>query len=204
MSPKYNTIEEALVASRSNKHNDQFDFMREALGDDVVDHMHNVVSQEVEKNSGGDLDFVLAEVTQRLGINFSLMMTLLGVKESGPASNEARYYKNVRVLENPHANETNKQRAKESVEKTTMLYEFDQQIEFYETNDQRTKHGVIDDGRNSPKPHWRRGHFRMQAHGENHSLRKLIFIKPIMVMKDIFIGDLADTTTTYTAKGKSK
>lgn len=31
------------------------------------------------------------------------------------------------------------------------------------------------------KPHWRRGHYRMQAHGPHHSLRKLIFLQPVLV-----------------------
>jgi hypothetical protein len=33
-------------------------------------------------------------------------------------------------------------------------------------------------------PHWRRGHLRMQAHGPQFSLRKLIFIAPTLVRKD--------------------
>lgn len=30
-------------------------------------------------------------------------------------------------------------------------------------------------------PHWRRGHFRMQAHGPGNQLRKLIFVAPLLV-----------------------
>jgi hypothetical protein len=33
-------------------------------------------------------------------------------------------------------------------------------------------------------PHWRRGHFRMQAHGPQNSLRKVIFILPTLVRAD--------------------
>lgn len=33
-------------------------------------------------------------------------------------------------------------------------------------------------------PHWRRGHFRMQAHGPQGSLRKLMFIKPMLIRGD--------------------
>lgn len=33
-------------------------------------------------------------------------------------------------------------------------------------------------------PHWRRGHLRHQAHGPQHSLRKLIFIMPTLVRAD--------------------
>jgi hypothetical protein len=33
-------------------------------------------------------------------------------------------------------------------------------------------------------PHWRRGHFRMQAHGPQSSLRKVIFNAPTIVRAD--------------------
>ena len=38
-------------------------------------------------------------------------------------------------------------------------------------------------------PHWRRGHFRMQAHGPQMSLRKVIFIAPIVVRADRLASD---------------
>ncbi|MFM0327057.1 hypothetical protein [Caballeronia glebae] len=34
-------------------------------------------------------------------------------------------------------------------------------------------------------PHWRAGHMRMQAHGPQHSLRKLIFIAPTLIRADL-------------------
>lgn len=39
-------------------------------------------------------------------------------------------------------------------------------------------------GRGDVAPHWRRGHFRMQAHGPQSSLRKVIFIAPTLVRAD--------------------
>ena len=36
-------------------------------------------------------------------------------------------------------------------------------------------------GDRSVKAHWRRGHYRMQAHGAQMALRKLIFIQPVLV-----------------------
>ncbi|WP_231663317.1 hypothetical protein [Ralstonia solanacearum] len=32
--------------------------------------------------------------------------------------------------------------------------------------------------------HWRRGHFRMQPHGPQSSLRKVIFVAPVIVRAD--------------------
>jgi hypothetical protein len=39
-------------------------------------------------------------------------------------------------------------------------------------------------GDRSVKSHWRRGHYRMQAHGPQFSLRKVIFIQPMLVHGD--------------------
>jgi hypothetical protein len=40
------------------------------------------------------------------------------------------------------------------------------------------------EGQRSVKTHWRRGHYRMHAHGPQFSLRKLLFIQPILVRSD--------------------
>jgi hypothetical protein len=45
--------------------------------------------------------------------------------------------------------------------------------------------GAAGDGHRSPKQHWRRGHLRMQRHGPEHSLTKLIFISPVLVGVDL-------------------
>lgn len=46
-------------------------------------------------------------------------------------------------------------------------------------------------------PHWRRGHWRMQACGASRSNRKRIFIKPMMIKQYLFTGDVANTTAVY-------
>lgn len=42
-------------------------------------------------------------------------------------------------------------------------------------------------------PHWRRGHFRMQAHGPQQVLRKLIFIAPTLVREDRLVHEEVPT-----------
>ncbi|PWF44385.1 hypothetical protein [Massilia glaciei] len=46
-------------------------------------------------------------------------------------------------------------------------------------------HGAHD----AVSPHWRRGHFRMQSHGPQHSLRKVIFIAPMLIRADLLEDD---------------
>jgi hypothetical protein len=63
---------------------------------------------------------------------------------------------------------------------------------------QRGERGELGDGTHaSPHPHWRKGHWRMQAHGEKLSLRKRIFIQPVFVLKNQFSGDLGATSAEY-------
>lgn len=49
----------------------------------------------------------------------------------------------------------------------------------------------------SVSPHWRRGHWRMQAHGPKNGLRKRILVPPVLVRADRFCGDTADSFTIY-------
>lgn len=46
----------------------------------------------------------------------------------------------------------------------------------------------------SPKPHWRKGHYRQQPYGEGSRLRKLVFIHPVFVCPDKYLGPM-DTTS---------
>ncbi len=47
------------------------------------------------------------------------------------------------------------------------------------------------------KSHWRRGHWAVQVHGPQMSLRKRILRPPVLVRADKFLGDQGDTTTVY-------
>lgn len=51
-------------------------------------------------------------------------------------------------------------------------------------------------------PHWRRGHFRMQPHGPQQSLRKVIFIAPTLVRGDR-LGPPNDSPSLRTCSGNT-
>jgi hypothetical protein len=77
-----------------------------------------------------------------------------------------------------------------------IIYELNQKIKLYEKKSIR----IIDSestGRDV-KPHWRRGHWRMQPYGEKKSLRKRMRIPPVFVNFIYFGGDSSDTITNYT------
>jgi hypothetical protein len=68
---------------------------------------------------------------------------------------------------------------------------FEQNIVIRETSSTGTA-GDVGSGR-SMIAHWRRGHWKMQAHGPQHSLRKRILIRPVFVNSQNFMGDLSQT-----------
>jgi hypothetical protein len=45
----------------------------------------------------------------------------------------------------------------------------------------RDESGHCEPSGRTVRAHWRRGHYRMQAHGPHHSLRKLILLRPMLV-----------------------
>lgn len=145
-----------------------------------------------------DQDFDVATLVQRLALNFSLGMTMLGVREIGPL-HPHQHELHARTLKNPKANARKRERAQEYMLAPIKLIEFAQNIEFYSIEREPTE-GSGEGTHRSPRPHWRKGHYRRQRHGAGNTLSKLVFIKPIMVMRRNFVGDLADTSVTYTQR----
>jgi len=157
--------------------------------------------KELDKDFYPEENFSIAAIVQRLSLNFSLAMTMLGVKNCGPL-NPKLLSKHRQVLKNSK-DDDNKEKARLALAGTVYVVQFDQQITFYETEGKTGSVKESDSNeRQSVSPHWRRGHMRLQPYGTKSKLRKLTFIKPVLVNKDNFIGDLSDTSTTY--KGKKR
>ena len=77
-------------------------------------------------------------------------------------------------------------------------FEFDQKIPAFE--DHRTPQGqAILHGCNAKKPHWRKGHWRQQRTGEGRNESTRVWIKPILINSDRFVGGLKDTKVTFTS-----
>ena len=117
--------------------------------------------------------------TNRVAFNLMLMMTNFGFDHIGYENvKQHRYYERKEPA-----------RAKQDAYYVALK----QEIKLYEKR-------IVSEstGSGSPKqPHWRRGHWRMQAYGKDHSLRKPIFIKPIFIHSDLFKGSMVDTRVTY-------
>lgn len=75
-------------------------------------------------------------------------------------------------------------------------FELNQNIVF--SRSETTEEGTTREGSHtSKKPHWRRGHWKMQPYGPQSSLRKRIRILPTKVNWHLFQGAAHDTKTTY-------
>ncbi len=57
-----------------------------------------------------------------------------------------------------------------------------------------------DEGGRHVTAHWRRGHFRMQAHGPRQTLRKLIFVAPTLVKADQLHGQVPAPKTSVVTR----
>jgi hypothetical protein len=77
----------------------------------------------------------------------------------------------------------------------------DQSIKFYEEVQETSQ--SIGGTHASPRPHWRRGHHRMQAHGVGRLMRKRIRIKPILVRGgSLLLGQTPSTVVYKSAERK--
>lgn len=177
---EYATIEDSLTQNRDRR--------RDSVG---------------EPSSESEKEFNAAENVQRLGINFAMMMSLYSVKVVGPL--DPSNYKQWKQESNHRrrgGDFTN--RAKEAQSKLAAamhLIQFNQQVSFYDEIEENIEvaQGVdIEKLHKSPRSHWRRGHFAMQACGIGRKDRRMIFRKPVLVRAKYFLGDIKDAAVTYT------
>lgn len=91
------------------------------------------------------------------------------------------------------AGERARQRLKDNP--PVQLISFEREVVLHDTRDEQRELGEST-GREMTS-HWRRGHWKMQACGKGWTERKRIFVRPVLVRADRFVGDTSETTTTY-------
>lgn len=165
----------------------------------------NIVKNRERRQGATDSDFNAAENVQRLGINFAMMMSLYTVKISGHLDPyKYKLWKAESTSKRKNGEFTNKAiEAQQKLLASMQLLKFDQNVQFYDEIEENIEVGIgvdIEKLHKSPKSHWRRGHFAMQACGVGRRDRKMIFRKPILVRANYFVGHLKDASVTYTMK----
>lgn len=181
---EYETIESSLVKNR-NRRKDNLQALTDAL------------------MLPSDAEFDAAENVQRLGINFAMMMSLYTVKVTGPLdpSNYRIWERDAKATRHGGLPTNRAMEAKQKLAAALHIVEFDQQVSFYDEIEEKVEvaQGVdIETLHRSPRSHWRRGHFAMQACGVGRRERKMIFRKPVLVRAKYFLGDVKDASVTYT------
>ncbi len=150
-----------------------------------------------------DNEVKVAELAQRLAVNFCMVMTLMGIKDQGPLDQKS--YEKAKKLARSSNSEESRQ-GKKLLAATVNCITFIQKIKLYE-EEVAAPTTIHEDGEGyhrSPKPHWRRGHYRNQRCGVQLTETRLVFIKPVLVRASVFAGDLSDTEVTYTLTNKEK
>jgi hypothetical protein len=74
------------------------------------------------------------------------------------------------------------------------VYSFEQHVQTYTIT---RNNEDSSDGSTSKKPHWRRGHYRMQRIGEGLIDQKRVRIAPILINADKFMGQIMDAKAIY-------
>jgi hypothetical protein len=176
---EYATIEESLKQNRDRRR----------------DNTQHLPDSENEFNA--------AENVQRLGVNFAMMMSLYSVKVTGPIDPN-----NYKMWEKESTSKRNNgeftraaKEAQANLAAAMHQIQFNQQVSFYDEIEEHIEIAQgVDIGKlhRSPRSHWRRGHFAMQACGIGHRDRKMIFRKPLLVRANYFFGDVKDAAVTYT------
>lgn len=192
---EYKTIEDSLTKNRERRQDSV----------SMTPEGQFVIPGNPELQNSSEAEFDAAENVQRLAVNFAMMMSLYTVKIAGPLDpakfKEWEYEaRAVRRGGEP----TN--RAKEAQIKLAAalhVIEFEQHVEFYDEIEEPVEVGQgvdIEQLHKSPRSHWRRGHFVNQPCGVGNLGRKMIFRKPILVRAKYFLGDIKDSSVTYTMK----
>ena len=189
---RYKHIEDCIV---TNGLKSTYDSAVEEYGKEYADKAKHLW----KATTGDQKDYPIAEMVQRLGLNFSYALATLGATKP-KALNKDAHKKNLAAIRNPKTNERKKERARRFLAGTVYVVAFEQEITI--SRDVAAVADSYRSGRQSEsgdgqarfvKPHFRRGHWREQACGPGLKERKRVLIDPVLVNKKFFIGDLSDT-----------
>jgi hypothetical protein len=137
-------------------------------------------------------DFAVAELVERLALNFCLMLTHLGVRQVGHL-NPAEAKRHRKLARSKYTEE--RERGELLSLGDFSVLDFPQHVRLHEVEERpgEWKGGT----HRTPRPHWRRGHWKRQPFGVGRSQRRLVFVKPVFVNLRHYRGDLKDTSVVY-------
>lgn len=156
--------------------------------------LHIEEALNIPADEGNDID--QGRVLQRVALNLCLMLTMAGCRVVGPSDPK----KLTKLKRRKAGNRKDRLRhLRLAKQKMPTLITFEQEVTFDlkrklpETSGEQSSHLTS----NLKKPHWRKGHFRMQRFGPGRSKSKLKFIPPVFVNRRLFHGNESDTKSVY-------
>lgn len=204
------TLEDALIANR-HQH-------------DPKPVQLNLADTAEVAFSKPDIDFNVAEITQRIGINFAFMMTILGLNIVGPDNISTDSLNRCNeIASNKNANPVKKHKANKTLASVVYLTKLNQNIDFYEVHRPSSAESSAESsGTRGVKVGWVKGHYQHYWVGPEHEgyvraavipderhppgigfhLRKFWKMKKAKFHHpELFKGDMSDTSVTYKGKG---
>ena len=137
---------------------------------------------------------ILAGV-QRLAVNAMLFLVQFGCRPLGPV-NESHYRRLERYVQVARKNKRGLEESERNLRQAPQLFGMAQEIVLHD--EARTSDDPDPGGDDGPRrPHWRRGHWKMQPYGPQRSLRRRLFIKPVLVNRHLLPGDTGAFETVY-------
>jgi hypothetical protein len=205
-----------VVNCQFGPHHDRIiSLLAEQPGSDTIEKM---LSQELFFDVDGSAaldtdDFNVSITFERLAVNLNLLMTYGGGSIVVTRDDRKRFDELTRLrkrAKHVKGARGEKERNTIDVQKADLMQQiqFDREIEWFATVDERLPRDGPECEGNSPEPHWRRGHWRNQMYGPRTApLHKRIRIAPVYVIgqayRDIDRDEAkARTTTTYVQKGE--
>jgi len=146
-----------------------------------------------------EAEFSYGEALQRLTLAFCLFLVQPGLKLTSSPADVKTHEKHLKMARSPDPHRRRKGR--DFLTSDVKIVSFDQTVKMFRESGSGHSAGEDRVGDAPPgremSPHWRKGYFRMQPHGIGKTLRKRIFIRPVMIRADKFFGATSDTSATY-------
>lgn len=134
------------------------------------------------------------DVCRRAAMNACLTLVQFGVRRLGYSNPEYAERLAASLLKRK-VSDRRKEVNRAAMKLVPDVYAISQDVQLHDTEGGAYERG--DDPTAERKPHWRRGHWRRQQHGERFALRRLVFIKPVLINARKFAGDRGQTVASY-------
>jgi hypothetical protein len=127
-----------------------------------------------------------------------LHLPVYGTKRIGP-DNPSHFRRLERHLQvaRKSKDEQRIRNAEFDLQSLPIRYSFAQEVRLYQEEASQERSEVGEPTGRHLAPHWRRGHYRMQAYGPGLSQRRRIAVPAVLVNGHLFLNDPSQTSTRY-------